>query len=563
MSSPLRDNPTKLARTVLNQHYTHWLSEQQVQAETVQRKLFHGKLSDYSAPDITPFQLFELVDDTETCEAGSVIQLEACVIDRMLSGSSAIRPLTAEQIAAQMMALVNIKTTNPDLYEEKKKRSSTISKFVSYVQTAEDFQFPSPENGTPLRDLLTLLITNVKREYPLKPRDAALFMIQTLMESKHKPLIEIALVTNINTSDEQLDRFESDCADGNLNSDSLTYGNIATLPGFTRFTGELSEVYWVRTASALLDLAAHEIILDVDAIYVTSHQDWLQFRFCGSSLKVEKAEEARLFLALQTAAAKAERSAPDNVDRAEQILTVIPTKYQTIIRKKAAKARLGAAGRTRKWILDLFANIIEDDNHVTATISPDQTPSTNLTTTATHDITSTCKDCSCKITFSIKDQLEFKKKGYDDPIRCEPCRQLLKAARKKLPCNKFAQGRCSSQKCNYSHENTPATFVADTSDRYLNMDDEVKKCNCIGCNGCKVGGCTNQFELPATKKAWLKQKGMFFTSRCDDCKAFPNPKYSDKDPKAFAAQAHNFMTSMGLTDPDLYQAEEQEEQYAT
>ena len=124
MSSPLRDNPTKLARTVLNQHYTHWLSEQQVQAETVQRKLFHGKLSDYSAPDITPIQLFELVDDTETCEAGSVIQLESCVIDRMLSGSSAIRPLIADQMASQMMALVNLKTTNPDLYEEKKNRSS-------------------------------------------------------------------------------------------------------------------------------------------------------------------------------------------------------------------------------------------------------------------------------------------------------------------------------------------------------------------------------------------------------------------------------------------------------
>ena len=105
-----------------------------------------------------------------------------------------------------------------------------------------------------------------------------------------------------------------------------------------------------------LDLAAHEIILDVDAIYVTSHQDWLQFRFCGSSLMVEKAEENRLFLALQAAAAKA-----------------------------------------------------------------------------------------------------------------------------------------------------------------------------------------------ASKKAWLKQKGMkgmFFTARCDDCKAFPNPQYPDKDPKTFATKTQHFMTSM-------------------
>ena len=68
-------------------------------------------------------------------------------------------------------------------------------------------------------------------------------------------------------------------------------------------------------------------------------------------------------------------------------------------------------------------------------------------------------------------------------------------------------------------------LTAGDEDRYKNMGDEVRTCNCIGCDACKADGCTNKFELPASQKAWLKQRGMFFTTRCSDCKAFPNPKF--------------------------------------
>lgn len=59
-------------------------------------------------------------------------------------------------------------------------------------------------------------------------------------------------------------------------------------------------------------------------------------------------------------------------------------------------------------------------------------------------------------------------------------------------------------------------LAAGDEDRYKNMGDEVRTCNCIGCDGCKANGCTNKFELPASQKAWLKQRGMFFTTRCSE-----------------------------------------------
>ena len=42
----------------------------------------------------------------------------------------------------------------------------------------------------------------------------------------------------------------------------------------------------------------------------------------------------------------------------------------------------------------------------------------------------------------------------------------------------------------------PSTnLAAGDEDRYKNMGDEVRTCNCIGCNACKFDGCTNQFKI--------------------------------------------------------------------
>ena len=129
---------------------------------------------------------------------------------------------------------------------------------------------------------------------------------------------------------------------------------------------------------------------------------------------------------------------------------------------------------------------------------------------------------------------------------------------------------------NQQQPNTNLT--AGDEDRYKNMGDEVRTCNCIGCDGCKADGCTNKFELPASQKAWLKQRGMFFTTRCSDCKAFPNPKFVKAQQRnnalapgamiahqapppaaptsTFAPQAQNFISCLGLNDSALYAGEQ-------
>jgi hypothetical protein len=47
------------------------------------------------------------------------------------------------------------------------------------------------------------------------------------------------------------------------------------------------------------------------------------------------------------------------------------------------------------------------------------------------DRTITCRDCSQTFQFSEKDQEFFKKNGWNDPIRCRPCRNLAKQRRPK------------------------------------------------------------------------------------------------------------------------------------
>lgn len=43
----------------------------------------------------------------------------------------------------------------------------------------------------------------------------------------------------------------------------------------------------------------------------------------------------------------------------------------------------------------------------------------------------TCKDCGKPFEFPEKDQEFFKRNGWHDPIRCRPCRNLVKQRRPK------------------------------------------------------------------------------------------------------------------------------------
>jgi len=43
----------------------------------------------------------------------------------------------------------------------------------------------------------------------------------------------------------------------------------------------------------------------------------------------------------------------------------------------------------------------------------------------------TCRDCGQSFPFPERDQEFFKEKGWEDPIRCRPCRNLAKERRPK------------------------------------------------------------------------------------------------------------------------------------
>ena len=39
----------------------------------------------------------------------------------------------------------------------------------------------------------------------------------------------------------------------------------------------------------------------------------------------------------------------------------------------------------------------------------------------------TCQDCGDEFVFTARDQQFYKQKGYEEPKRCKPCRELKKS----------------------------------------------------------------------------------------------------------------------------------------
>ena len=198
-----------------------------------------------------------------------------------------------------------------------------------------------------------------------------------------------------NTRQSDFEKFEKACSLGELDTSKNVYLDISSLPGISYFTGDEAEFYWIRGASAILNLLAFERIVQLDTDYDKRLQEWTNLKLTfNCHLTVDTLEEIS-FKKVEAAAAAVNRAPPCPVTRSHVLLSKLPAPEQKLIREKAGKLHLGSSGRTRAWILDRFEVLLAAKAHTTSVCNGSSTDAGAPVSGST-----ICKDCSTKFAYS-------------------------------------------------------------------------------------------------------------------------------------------------------------------
>ena len=279
--------------------------------------------------------------------------------------------------------------------------------------------------------------------------------------------------------------------------------------------GDDSELFWIRGVAAILNLIAFEQIVSLDTDYEAVVREWetLNLNF-EDALKVDTLEEIA-FKKVVSAAAASGRDPPGLVTRSELLLNKIPAPYQKLIRDKAAKKHLGAAARTRMFVLTLFKELVAVKAHSTSVCNSGSGKKSAAAVQSSGS--ATCKGCSVVFTFSGNTSSNI-------PARCPSCYAEVCKYRATQQCNDFTAGKCNRANCKFMHGEAkssaalPAAALgglraaqAPSGAPAESGEDVMIKCAGVYNDPCELGANT-EFAVPAARLQLSRRGVVLFLS---------------------------------------------------
>jgi hypothetical protein len=158
----------------------------------------------------------------------------------------------------------------------------------------------------------------------------------------------------ISCSEQCFEIFEDECADGKISQAGIDYSlPIELTVGFSLISARgTSNVFLIRLATALTDYMAYSSNSDLQKHYSITRDLWLSTRLTPD-MKADSfaITEEESFSCFQAAAAAAQRSVPDQLDRGLAILKSLPTNVKTFIDKQSKKKSVPENMMNRDWVV--------------------------------------------------------------------------------------------------------------------------------------------------------------------------------------------------------------------
>jgi hypothetical protein len=299
-------------------------------------------------------------DDLTTVDPAA---LDLHITSRILSGSSISTHITSKQAFRTCMSVLDIRSQFPNVYEAKKNRCATVpSLFQSILENQKHLIAPSNQQGEELRTALKEFIDSVSAEYQTPARTNSELILCALsgMKSADTKCFMAQFHKGISCSEKDFERFEDDCAQGKISEIQINYSQpVESLIGFSHFTSSaFTSVFLIRLTTALTDYMAYVTNSGLQLKYTTSSAAYANIRFkSGMNADQFAIDEEQGFALMTAAAAAAQRSIPDNLDRGLKLLEHFPAHIKTLICKLAQKKSIPENLMTRDWVMGQLKRI--------------------------------------------------------------------------------------------------------------------------------------------------------------------------------------------------------------
>jgi len=390
------------------------------------------------------------------------------VIARMISGPGERKAAsTANETFQSVLAASGHASEDSELRRvllSQKCKATSFASITRFLKKQNEYAFPTNERGHPLRDCIAKLCGELTTDFEPAPEDMARYrlVLQSLISASGCSSMALNIFQQyVIRTDDEVENFETECAEGSVHGKRTIKGDPTGLPGFARLTGDDSDVEWTRVCSAVLDRMCFVDAKDLDMMYEKQLGAWKSRQY-GRKLSKDELDmqEQAVFEKMEDAAAAVDTDAPSPRDRAQQLLKGIDSEIAKLIKKKAAKKSKGKTSMTRTWILDQYEKQVKIakflDDEIDDKIEEDkhEKPDHSLSVVVgPEDETRTCRTCAARFEFTIGEQQYYvDKKVEKKPENCKTCRDKFKADAKTKPCKDFSAGNCRFGKgCRFMH----------------------------------------------------------------------------------------------------------------
>jgi len=369
----------------------------------------------------------EAIDSDEMPDADAVVQpehvpqFEQLAVSRMLTGAAPAISVSSADIYRITSGSVDFETEFPALFLKKKNRASTGSSWISFIKYHDSFTFPAASNcsvGMPLRGLLTALTGQIQQEYNPPLLALSIGLVESLAQSSHSSDVHLCFQKSLSLStDEEILLFETNCANGVVDTAGIKTVHPAMQPGFARYTqGPEKVIWWNRFATAVINRLCFENIRQLEGAFNLKLKKWQNFKI--SSIKIARSADAVeliLFADVENAAAACGEVVPAEIQRVSGHLL----NYLFITAKKhisyiVSKKKMAKASITRSFFFKELNEFISREDHSLKAV--EESLDTDLI----------CQDCSADFVFTGAEKFKFANKlpvPWSDPSRCKSCQQ--------------------------------------------------------------------------------------------------------------------------------------------
>jgi hypothetical protein len=299
-------------------------------------------------------------------EPSELSALDRHITSKIISGCSNSTHVSSLQAFDICLSSTNIRSQFPEIYESKKNRCATTpALFSAILEHERHLKFPDTETGEHLREVLKGLTSAISSEYCTAARIDAEIILCAL---KNMDLASSKCFLNqfhkgISCSEQEFEIFENECASGKISQININYSlPIELTVGFSLISiRNDSNVFLIRLATALTDYMAYSSNSDLQKHYTDARDRWLSIRLTPE-MKADSfaITEEETFSCFRAAAAAAQRSVPDQLDRGLTILKHLPLNVKTFIDKQSKKKSVPENMMDRDWVFTQVRRIEQE-----------------------------------------------------------------------------------------------------------------------------------------------------------------------------------------------------------